>query len=200
LYCGCISYRNNRPLANPAIGVSANPLFLQSSQSLRCCSANEILRPCSPTHPVLCPHSTDDVGERMKEPKKRLGRCYRIKRRIIHQNEAVPLPRAPKSHPPYGSMPWRKHRRVSAAQGHGGGGMQAEMCGGWHGKGRHGDGRSHKADAHQSHSLPKSHCGGKNNGIHHQKWDWASPSPITLVYTPKKERKSYLFSHHRFLN
>ncbi|KAJ7222204.1 hypothetical protein GGX14DRAFT_388037 [Mycena pura] len=40
----------------------------------------------------------------------------------------------------YGSMPWRKDRGASAAQGHGGGGTQAEMCGERHGKGRHGDG------------------------------------------------------------
>ncbi|KAJ7346329.1 hypothetical protein DFH08DRAFT_1008469 [Mycena albidolilacea] len=53
-------------------------------------------------------HSADDVGERVKEPKKRLSRCYRMKSRITHQNEVVPLPRAPESHPLYGSIPWRK--------------------------------------------------------------------------------------------
>jgi hypothetical protein len=55
--------------------------------------------------------------------------------------------------------------------------------GSWRGEGRHGDGRSHRPDVWQSHSLPKSHCGGQNNGIHHKKWDWASPSPTVLVYT-----------------
>jgi hypothetical protein len=85
-------------------------------------------------------------------------------------------------------MPWRKHGGASAKQGHGGEGTQAEMCGGWRGKGRHGDGQSHKADAHQSHSLPEFHCGGQNNGIHLRKWDWASPSLIILVYTLGRHR------------
>ncbi|KAJ7309444.1 hypothetical protein DFH08DRAFT_823387 [Mycena albidolilacea] len=156
----------------------------QRKQSKRACAIPHLLRIppdlCCCSHPPrTSPHSADDVGERVEEPKKGLGRCYRMKSRITHQNEAALLPRAPDSHLPYGSMPWRKHRGVSAAQGHGGEGTQAEMCRGWRGKGRHGDGQSHKAAAHQSHSLPKSHCGGQNNGIHHQKWDWMG-TPETL--------------------
>jgi hypothetical protein len=98
------------------------------------------------------------------------------------------------------SMPWRKRRGAGAAQGHGAAGTQAEMCGGRRGKGRHGDGRSHKPDARQSHSLPDSHCGGQNNGIRHQKWDLASPSPIILVYTPRANRKQFLLERHHCSN
>ncbi|KAJ7795259.1 hypothetical protein B0H14DRAFT_2621154 [Mycena olivaceomarginata] len=99
--------------------------------------------PSPPPHPsrlVLLLSSAENVSafrrrrRRAHEgAKKRVRRMLQDESRITHQNEAVPLPCAPESHPPYGSMPWRKHRGVSTAQGHGGEGTQAEMCGGWRG-------------------------------------------------------------------